>query len=165
MPEALLVLKAGSSSLKFSLFLADDPPRPLLRGQIEGLMTHARFLARDGATVIGEKEWPAGARLGHQGAIEFLFAWARTGVLGEHRIVGVGHRVVHGGPRFAAPSLVDDALVAELEALVPMAPLHQPHNVAAIKAVAAMAQEGADSEVEWRPEAVVTTAAEAWIRP
>jgi acetate kinase len=139
MPEALLVLNAGSSSLKFSLFRAEDPPRPLLRGQIEGLLTNARFLARDGAAVIAEKQWPPGTRLGHQGAIEFLFAWARNGVLGEHRIAGVGHRVVHGGERFTAPSLVDDTLVAALEALVPLAPLHQPHNVAAIKVVAAMA--------------------------
>jgi len=139
MPEALLVLNAGSSSLKFSLFRADDPPRPLLRGQIEGLLTRARFLASDGATVIGEKEWPPGTRLGHQGAIEFLFAWARNGLLGEHRISGVGHRVAHGGAGLVAPSRIDDALVAELEALVPLAPLHQPHNVAAIKAVAAMA--------------------------
>ena len=56
MPEALLVLNAGSSSLKFSLFQADDPPRPLLRGQIDGLLTHARFLARDSTTVIGSAE-------------------------------------------------------------------------------------------------------------
>src|SRR5688572_9892873 len=139
MPEALLVLNAGSSSLKFSLFQADDPPRPLLRGQIEGLLTQARFLAHDGTTVVGEKEWPPGARLGHHGAIEFLFDWARHGVLGQHRIAGVGHRVVHGGERLAAPALLDDTLVAQLEALVPLAPLHQPHNVAAIKAVAAMA--------------------------
>jgi acetate kinase len=139
MPDALLVLNAGSSSLKFSVFLAGDPPRPLLRGQVEGVLTAPRFLARDGTAVVGEKTWPPGTRLGHRGAIEFLFGWARNGVLGEHRIAGVGHRVVHGGVRFAAPALVDEAILDELEALVPLAPLHQPHNVAAIRAVAAMA--------------------------
>ena len=103
MPDALLVLNAGSSSLKFSVFLAGDPPQPVLRGQLEGLLTQPRFWARDATTVVGEKEWPAGTRLGHQGAIEFLFAWGRDGVFGGHRIVAVGHRVVHGGVRFSAP--------------------------------------------------------------
>ena len=89
--------------------------------------------------VVGEKEWPAGTELGHQGAIEFLFAWGREGALGGHRIVAAGHRVVHGGMKFNAPVLIDAETLAELEALVPLAPLHQPHNVAAIKAVAQMA--------------------------
>jgi acetate kinase len=139
MPDALLVLNAGSSSLKFSVFLPGDPPQPLLRGQLDGLLTHPRFRARDATTVVAEKEWQAGTRLGHQGAIEFLFSWGRDGVLSGHRIEAVGHRVVHGGIRFSAPALIDDATVAELESLVPLAPLHQPHNVAAIRAVAAMA--------------------------
>ncbi len=60
-------------------------------------------------------------------------------MLAGHRIVAVGHRVVHGGRRFAGPALLDAATIAELEALIPLAPLHQPHNVAAIKAVARMA--------------------------
>jgi acetate kinase len=139
MPDALLVLNAGSSSLKFAVFLDDDPPRPLLRGRIEGLLTSPRFSARDAETVIAEKEWPPGTSLGHQGAIEFLFTWGRRGVLAGHRIVAVGHRVVHGGTRFAGPVLVDLGIIAELDALIPLAPLHQPHNVAAIRAVAAMA--------------------------
>jgi acetate kinase len=139
MADALLVLNAGSSSLKFSLFLDRDPPQPLLRGQLEGLLTEPRFMARQGDTVVGEKTWPPGTRLDHRGAIEFLFTWVRSGVLGEHRVAAVGHRVVHGGTRFAAPALVDAATLAELEALIPLAPLHQPHNVAAIQAAAEMA--------------------------
>jgi acetate kinase len=136
MSDALLVLNAGSSSLKFSVFLDDDPPRPLLRGHIEGLLTSPRFMARDAKDVIAEKTWPAGTRLTLRSAIEFLFSWGRTGVLGGHRIVAVGHRVVHGGTRFTGPALVDAATIAELEALSSLAPLHQPHNVAAIAAVA-----------------------------
>ena len=139
MSDALLVLNAGSSSLKFSVFLNEDPPQPLLRGQIEALLTQPRFVARNGVAVVGEKEWPSGTALGHQGAIEFLFTWGRSGVLGGHRIAATGHRVVHGGMKFTAPVFIDAETVAELEALVALAPLHQPHNVAAIKAVAEMA--------------------------
>lgn len=139
MSDALLVLNAGSSSLKFSVFLDGDPPRPLLRGQLEGLLTQPRFVARSGPTIVGEKEWPPGTRLGHQGAIEFLFTWGREDALGGHRIVAAGHRVVHGGMKFTAPVLIDAETLAELECLVPLAPLHQPHNVTAIKAVAQLA--------------------------
>lgn len=136
MPDALLILNAGSSSLKFSVFLNADPLQPLLRGQLEGLPTQPRFVARNSAEVVGEKQWPSGTKLGHQSAIEYLFTWGRGGVLGEHRIVAVGHRVVHGGVKFTAPVFIDTGTLAELEALVPLAPLHQPHNVAAIEAVA-----------------------------
>src|SRR5512132_975745 len=139
MSDALLVLNAGSSSLKFSIFLNQDLPQPVVRGQIEGLLTQPRFIARNDAAVVGEKEWPSGTQLGHHGAIEFLFTWGREGAVGERRIVAVGHRVVHGGVKFTAPVLVDASILAELEALIPLAPLHQPHNVAAIKAVAKMA--------------------------
>src|SRR5262245_52225323 len=136
MAEAILVLNAGSSSLKFSVFLGGEPPTPLLRGQLEGLFTQPHFVARDKAgAVVGEREWPAGTRLGHPGAIEHLFGWGR-GALGEHRIVAAGHRVVHGGRKFTRPVLIDPEVMAALEALVPLAPLHQPHNLGAIKALA-----------------------------
>lgn len=139
MSDALLVLNAGSSSLKFSVFLDEDPPQPLLRGQLEGLLMRPRFMARTGNDVVGEKEWPSGTKLGHEGAVDFLFTWARGGALGEHRIVAAGHRIVHGGMKFTAPVLIDAETLCELESLVPLAPLHQPHNIAAIKAVAQIA--------------------------
>jgi acetate kinase len=139
MSDALLILNAGSSSLKFSVFIDKEPPQPLLRGQLEGLLTEPRFIARKDSTVVGEKRWPSGTQLGHKGAIEFLFAWGRSGVLGEHRIVAAGHRVVHGGMKFTAPVLIDVEALAAIESLAPLAPLHQPHNVAAIKAVIQMA--------------------------
>lgn len=135
MSDALLVLNAGSSSLKFSVFLDEEPPRLLVRGQLEEIASHPRFVARADGAVIGQHSWPAGTRLGHAGAVDHLLAWGRSGVLGEHRIAAVGHRVVHGGARFSAPVLIDDAIVAELEALVPLAPLHLPHNLAAIRVV------------------------------
>jgi acetate kinase len=139
MSDALLVLNAGSSSLKFSVFLHEDPPRPVLRGQLEGLLMRPRFMARTGNDVVGEKEWPSGTKLGHEGAVDFLFTWGRGGALGEHRIVAAGHRVVHGGMKFTAPVLIDGETLADLEAFVALAPLHQPHNVAAIQAVMQMA--------------------------
>jgi acetate kinase len=139
MSEALVVLNAGSSSLKFSIFLDEAAPRLLLHGQIEGLSTRPRFVARAGGDVVAEKDWGAGAPLGHDGAIDYLLSWGRDGVLGEHPIAAVGHRVVHGGARFSQPVRVDAAILAALEALVPLAPLHQPHNLAAIRAVARMA--------------------------
>jgi acetate kinase len=135
MADALLVLNAGSSSVKFSVFLDGDPPRPLLRGQLEGLPARPRFVARAAGTVVAEKTWPEGTGLGHEEALEYLLGWGREGVLGEHRVVAVGHRIVHGGTRFSSPVILDASTLAELESLVPLAPLHQPHNLAAIRAV------------------------------
>src|SRR5262249_13227591 len=127
---------AGSSSLKFSVFLDGEPPEPLLRGQLEGLTTRPRFVARDHAGgVVGEEEWAADTRLGHDGAIEFLFAWGRGGGLRGDRIDAAGPRVVHGGLQFTRPVRVDAEVLAALEGCVPLAPLHQPHNLAAIRAI------------------------------
>ena len=83
MADAILVLNAGSSSLKFSVFLNGEPPELFRHGQIEGLFTQPHFIARDQTGgVVAEKEWPAGTKLGHGGAIEFLFEWGH-GKLGR----------------------------------------------------------------------------------
>jgi acetate kinase len=142
MADAILVLNAGSSSLKFSVFLEDEPPQSLFRGQVEGLFTRPHFVARDEAgQLLGEQEWTAGTRLGHEGAIDFLLDWGRRGALWGHRIVAAGHRVVHGGLKFTRPVRVDADVLTALEAFVPLAPLHQPHNLAAIRALARRAPE------------------------
>jgi acetate kinase len=136
MSDVILVLNAGSSSLKFSVFFDREPPEPLLRGQIEAIFTRPRFVAHDcSGDVIGENEWPSGAKLGHDGAIEFLFTWGRSGVLAGNRFVAAGHRVGHGGLKFTRPVVVNADVLAALEVFIPLAPLHQPHNLAAIKAV------------------------------
>jgi acetate kinase len=139
MDRAIAVLNAGSSSLKFSIFFDRAGELQLLfRGQAEGLFTSPRFLVRDqaGATVA-EKEWPEGTRLGHEGAIEHLFQWAAEvkAKLGGLRLAAAGHRVAHGGLKYGDPTLIDAKALAYFEQLVPLAPLHQPHNLAPIRAL------------------------------
>ncbi len=138
MGNAIGVLNAGSSSIKFSLF-AEEAGQPVLvaRGQAEGLYTSPRFVAKDAAgDVLDERTWPAGVTLGHDGGLEYLMAFLR-GRLARHRLVGVGHRVVHGGRDFVRPVRIDEGTVAALEKYVPLAPLHQPHNLAPIKGLLA----------------------------
>lgn len=136
MPDAILILNAGSSSLKFSVFRDSEPPELVVRGQLEALSSEPHFVARDAAgKVVEEHAWPEGASLGHQQAIEFLFDWGQRGTLGEFHLVAAGHRIVHGGMKFTQPVRLDAEVLAELELLVPLAPLHQPHHLAAIRAV------------------------------
>jgi len=136
MADAILVLNAGSSSLKFSVFLNGEPPKPLVRGQLEGLFTQPRFVARDQAgAIVAENEWAGGTQLGHDGAIEFLFDWGRREALHGHKIVAAGHRVAHGGLKFTRPVRIDSKVLVALETLVPLVPLHQPHNLAAIRLI------------------------------
>jgi acetate kinase len=136
MADAIAVLNAGSSSFKFSLFVRSaDKIRLVSRGQAEGLYTSPRFVAKDDmGAVIGEKTWGDGVKLGHEGALEYLVGFLRD-KLAEHRLVAVGHRVVHGGLEYTKPVRVDAAIIAALEKYVPLAPLHQPHNLAPIRAL------------------------------
>jgi acetate kinase len=139
MADAIAVLNAGSSSLKFSLLLAEADGRlsVIVRGQAESLQDSPRFVAKDGAgAVVDEKSWSAGTSVGHEGALDHLTALVRER-LAEHRLIGVGHRVVHGGSEYTRPVRVDASVIAALERYVPLAPLHQPHNLAPIKALLA----------------------------
>jgi acetate kinase len=136
MRGALLVLNAGSSSLKFAAYtLEAATPRERLAGQVEGLGAKARFTARDpaGNTLAGEA-LPNGAT--HAQAIAAILAFLDQALAGT-KVAAIGHRVVHGGPRHAAPARIDAALLADLRALVPLAPLHQPHNLAGVDAALA----------------------------
>jgi acetate kinase len=136
MKDAIVVLNSGSSSVKFSVFVMEgDTLKMELRGQLEGLFTAPRFVAKDpSGTVITEKSWGDGVQLGHDGALEHL----RTYLLGrsnELRLAGVGHRVVHGGIEYARPVLITAKILADLRELIPLAPLHQPHNLQPISAI------------------------------
>jgi acetate kinase len=132
--DAILVLNAGSSSIKFSVFAVHAAALDLaVRGQIERLFTAPHFIAKDGADrVVSEHAWGEGVELGHERAIDHLASFLRSGLAG-FTLVGIGHRVVHGGLDFREPVRVDPGVVERLARLVPLAPLHQPHNLAPIR--------------------------------
>jgi acetate kinase len=138
MPAAILVLNAGSSSIKFSVFALGEADRLSLdsKGQVEGIGTRPHFVAEDadGRSLRDEAFEIAGPD-GHVQAMRQLGGWLRER-LADDVVVAAGHRVVHGGPAFAAPVAIDATVLAKLESLVPLAPLHQPHNLAAIRAIA-----------------------------
>ena len=137
MNELALVLNSGSSSLKFAVFQAADATDwPLAaRGNIDGLGTAPKMSVRDAdGSAVATPKLPDGLR-DAGAALEHLFEWLSANFAGV-RLVGVGHRIVHGGPRHAGPVLVTPEVLAELRRLVPFAPLHQPYNLAGIEAVA-----------------------------
>ncbi|HEX3150361.1 MAG TPA: acetate/propionate family kinase [Gemmataceae bacterium] len=131
-----LVLNAGSSSLKFCLYQQSkgSPWSVEARGQIEGIGTAPHFVVKDskGAKRVDEK-LDSSIRDG-RAAVDALATWLRLTYQGG-RITGVGHRVVHGGPCFNKPTIVTRDVLVELTALTPLAPLHQPHNLAPIEAI------------------------------
>jgi acetate kinase len=139
MHEPILVINAGSSSIKFSVFetAADRSLLAGAHGQVEGIGTSPHLEVADAR---GDKlvDHPVAAE-GHDGAIAAIHAWFAAHVGSEAGFAGVGHRVVHGGLAYSEPVLIDDRVMSDLAALVPLAPLHQPHNIAAIRAVAAVA--------------------------
>ncbi|MDE2200351.1 MAG: acetate/propionate family kinase [Rhodospirillales bacterium] len=145
MSRALLTINAGSSSIKFALFALGEAagPRQFVSGQIERIGLAPHFIARDRAgREIGGRQWPGGAAVTHEELFADLLPWIEAH-LGRTRLAAVGHRVVHGGQHFAAPLLLPAPVLrapalAELDALVPLAPLHQPHNLSAIRAIAAL---------------------------
>ena len=134
MPEAIAVLNAGSSSIKFSLFAVRDGQEQLfVRGQIEGIYTTPRFVAKDSeGTVLAEQSWPEDTKLGHDGALDHLFAYIHTQLDG-HELLGIGHRVVHGGLSYTQPVRINPQVLDTLDELIPLVPLHQPHNLAAVR--------------------------------
>ena len=134
MSETILVVNAGSSSIKFQLFSvgAGDQLQRRLKGQIEGIGVHPRLVAKGvGGETLIDKTWPGAdaadipAALGK--VVEFLRA--EIGTLPT----AVGHRVVHGGPDYSEPILIDDVLLERLQAFAPLAPLHQPNNLGPIR--------------------------------
>jgi acetate kinase len=137
MTPVLIVLNAGSSSLKFQVYDMVDgaEPRLVWKGLFEGLGGTAHFIVKDtSGTILDEVSWSPGDGIGHEEALMHLVSWLSQ-FREERKPVAIGHRVVHGGEAFSAPVLVDDFVVQRLEALVPLAPLHQPHNLEPIRVV------------------------------
>jgi len=136
---SILVVNAGSSSLKFSLFRVDDGATLQLaaRGLLDGLGTRPRLSVKDGAGASLEaRDLAVADARDAKDAVAISGAWLREWFAGEP-LLAVGHRVVHGGAAYSRPALVDEPVLAALERLVPLAPLHQPHNLAAIRALRA----------------------------
>ena len=141
MADALLVLNAGSSSLKFSVFDAGAQLALLLSGQVEGLYTAPRFVAKDARDAeVASKTWDNGKAFGHDDAVAHLVEFLQ-GRSGTDKLVAVGHRVVHGGVAYPQPVRVTPEVVAALGKLSPLAPLHQPHNLKPIELVARLRPE------------------------
>jgi acetate kinase len=143
MTDTVLTINAGSSSLKFSLYrlAAGERPELLAKGQVEGIGTAPRLLAEDASGQrLVERRWPDDRGSGHTEFFRVIGGWLRE-QFSDAALLGVGHRVVHGGIDYVAPVRVDPAVLAKLEALCPLAPLHQPHNLAGIRAVAAVQPE------------------------
>ncbi len=140
MKGSLLVLNCGSSSIKFALYSAAREPRRLLHGTIAGLGTEPTFAARDADGRPLPEATPAdpdGRPLTLETAPRWLFDWLEASGHGGD-VAAAGHRVVHGGERFVEPVRIDDAVLDALEQLDAMAPLHQPHNLAAVRALRAL---------------------------
>jgi acetate kinase len=136
--EAILTLNAGSSSIKFSLFDVGSRTTPILvfKAEIDGIGSAPHFVARDlNGNVIAEQRWP-NPQLDFQSLLEAVIGWSENH-LGTDTLIAVGHRVVHGGPDHVGPELATPALLTALDGLTPLAPLHEPHNVAPIRAIAA----------------------------
>jgi acetate kinase len=141
MADAVLTINAGSSSLKFSLYRIDVRERPELgaKGQVEGIGTAPHLIAEDADDrVLVDRRWPDDPRSGHDAFFQVIGGWLREQFGEGVALLGVGHRVVHGGTEFVAPVRVTAGVIAKLEALCPLAPLHQPHNLAGIRAVGAV---------------------------
>jgi acetate kinase len=132
MPDCIAVLTAGSSSIKFALYAADEAL--LFRGQLESIGLEPRLKVRDTAGVtLAEQRWPP-AGFDHAAATREIVRIAND-LLNGSKVIAVGHRVVHGGMTYDVPLRIDSEAVSQLERLVPLAPLHQPHNLAPIRAI------------------------------
>src|SRR5436190_4346134 len=138
MSDAIIVLNAGSSSLKFSVYsVADESLILESRGQIDGLGTSPHFKARDAkSTVFADLDLKSTSKtFGHAEGFAHLARWMREQFGTKLSPMAVGHRMVHGGQDFIQPTIITDAVLAKLEQLIPLVPLHQPHNLAGVKAV------------------------------
>jgi acetate kinase len=131
---SIAVVNAGSSSIKFAVFGAAPTPNLRLRGLIEGIGATPRASLSDakGETLLREEPPPEG--FDHAAATQAMMRMAAPW-LDEGDIVAVGHRVVHGGPEFSAPLRLTPDIVDRLMTFIPLAPLHQPHNLAVIRAM------------------------------
>lgn len=131
----VVTLNAGSSSIKYALFEVDSgPPQMVASGLVEHLGTFRHIRIHNGeGEVIHEARWPETAEAFHRDALRRVMDWRQT-AFPDAAVLAAGHRVVHGGLRYEVPTLVTDEVLAYLRDLNPLAPLHEPHNIAGIEA-------------------------------
>ena len=135
MSEGIVVLNGGSSSIKFSAFVSNDGQELelKLRGQVDGIGVAPRFVAKTpSGEVMGDKEWENHPDINHRTLLGYLIGWLRDN-LQDMQVQAVGHRVGHGGESYSLPVKVDRQVLETLEALTPLVPLHQPHNLLPIR--------------------------------
>ena len=130
MSDFIIVFNAGSSSLKFSLFEANNLALSF-HGQVDDIPDSPKLIIKDENN--NEILCQEGFKAGHSSAISTLFNWIESHSDGME-IIAAGHRVVHGGRNLSTPEIIDEFILDELKALIPLAPLHQPHNIAVIEA-------------------------------
>ncbi|MCS0496088.1 acetate/propionate family kinase [Ancylobacter sp. MQZ15Z-1] len=136
MTDTLFVVNAGSSSIKFKLFgVAGDDLTLMIGGALDGIGTRPRLKATGGdGEVLVERSFEPG-EIAHASDAQHAIADWLAPLLAEHRLIGVGHRVVHGGPHYNHPVLVDDEVIRTLESFIPLAPLHQLTNLDPIRVI------------------------------
>ena len=134
MSNTIFVVNAGSSSIKFQLFSVDGHGQcdRLMKGVFDGIGSQPHLSAASGDQTLVDRSWRADEIDDVPGALEEVVQFVRKYSNGDLPIA-VGHRVVHGGPDYGAPTIVNEAVLRRLEALVPLAPLHQPNNLAPIR--------------------------------
>ena len=136
--EAIVVINAGSTSLKFAAYAVDaSGSLPLLcRGQIEGMESDPHFVVKNAdGKQSGLHEWGKGRAIDHKTALHFVITWLEAN-LGDSKVIAAGHRVVLGGTRFEAPVRIEGDVLDYLDLLVVMEPSHQPYNVRGARALA-----------------------------
>jgi acetate kinase len=133
MVACIIVVNAGSSSIKFSVFTVEGTPTVLLRGGVSHIQHYPKLEVQDatGAHIYSEILKEAD----YQGALKCLLAWLKASYP-KNSVIAIGHRVVHGGAEFFAPVVVTPKILQALHSLIPLAPLHQPYNVQAIEIAA-----------------------------
>ncbi len=139
MKDAILIVNAGSSSIKIAAYRsAGRPDRQDLigRAECEGIGDRLRFAAFDGAGILLAEASPAESATA-ENALGVTLRWVQREYL-DYRLAGAGHRVLHGGPVYSAPVLLTITVIEALHRLIPLAPLHQPHNLAAVSALATL---------------------------
>jgi acetate kinase len=131
--DTILVVNAGSSSVKFQVFgIEAQQPRRLIKGQLDGIGSRPRLKAEDhNKSSLVDREYPVDRVSNVPQAIGEAAAWLRE--LQEFDLLAVGHRVVHGGPEYSQPILIDRGVLSRLERYNSLAPLHQPNNLSPIR--------------------------------